>query len=231
MSGVTALKSKSETDWNKCCLYRTEKKGEDLTSPPTHYSCSKDNDGYYMIQMLEILSRINHTWPSMIVLLILLCSSSDEILLLAALFLALSSNNPVLMIFSIVPSQCFFNATTWRSCVVYARKNFQHLNFSKPWKISLINDENLLTVLSGGDVVAQELKHHYSCLTALNNIERVYLLTIENQDDRELSQEREVQMYILSCFQSSWPIYWRQKHKLIVFRLADPVSRNSDLNN
>jgi len=49
MSGVTALKSKSETDWNKCCLCRTEKKGEDLTSPPTHYSCSKDNDGYYMI--------------------------------------------------------------------------------------------------------------------------------------------------------------------------------------
>ena len=24
MSGVTALKSKSETDWNKCCLYRTD---------------------------------------------------------------------------------------------------------------------------------------------------------------------------------------------------------------
>ena len=49
MSGVTALKSKSETDWNKCCLYRTEKKGEDLKSPPTHYSFIKTNDGYYMI--------------------------------------------------------------------------------------------------------------------------------------------------------------------------------------
>jgi hypothetical protein len=49
MSGVTPLKSKSQTDWNKCCFCRTEKKGEDLKSRPTHYSCSKDNDGYYMI--------------------------------------------------------------------------------------------------------------------------------------------------------------------------------------
>jgi len=43
------LKSKSQTDWNKCCLCRTEKKGKDLKSPPTHYSCSKGNDGYYMV--------------------------------------------------------------------------------------------------------------------------------------------------------------------------------------
>jgi hypothetical protein len=49
MSGVTPLKSKSQTDWNKCCLCQTEKKGENLKSPPTHYSCSKGNDGYYMI--------------------------------------------------------------------------------------------------------------------------------------------------------------------------------------
>ena len=49
MSGVTPLKSKSQTDWNKCFLCRTEKKGEDLKYPPTHYSFIKNNDGYYMI--------------------------------------------------------------------------------------------------------------------------------------------------------------------------------------
>ena len=49
MSGVSPLKSKSQTDWNKCFLCRTEKKGEDLKSPPTHYSFIKTNDGYYMI--------------------------------------------------------------------------------------------------------------------------------------------------------------------------------------
>ena len=41
MSGVTPLKSKSQTDWNKCCLCQTEKKGEDLKYPPTHYSCRR----------------------------------------------------------------------------------------------------------------------------------------------------------------------------------------------
>jgi hypothetical protein len=49
MSGVFPLKSKSQTDWNKCFLCRTEKKGEDLKYPPTHYSFIKNNDGYYMI--------------------------------------------------------------------------------------------------------------------------------------------------------------------------------------
>ena len=49
MSGVTPLKSKCQTDWNKCSLCRTEKKGKNLKSPPTHYSCSKANDGNYMI--------------------------------------------------------------------------------------------------------------------------------------------------------------------------------------
>ena len=52
----------------------------------------------------------------------------------------------------------------------------------------MINDGKLPAVLSEGDVVAQELKYHYSCLTALYNKEMAYLLTIENQDDSELSQ-------------------------------------------
>ena len=41
MSDVIPLKSKSQTDWNKCCLCQTEKKGEDLKYPPTHYSCRR----------------------------------------------------------------------------------------------------------------------------------------------------------------------------------------------
>jgi hypothetical protein len=41
-------------------------------------------------------------------------------------------------------------------------------------------------------VVAQELKYHYFCLAALYNKEMAYLLTIENQDDSELSREMEV---------------------------------------
>jgi hypothetical protein len=49
MSVVSPLKSKSQTDWNKCFLCRTEKKCDDLKSPPTHSSFIKNNDGCYTI--------------------------------------------------------------------------------------------------------------------------------------------------------------------------------------
>ena len=77
-------------------------------------------------------------------------------------------------------------------------------------------------------MVAQELNHHYSCLTALYNMERVYLLTIENQDDRELSQEREVYPIVFSELLTYILEAKTSNDKPIVFRLADPVSRNSD---
>ena len=82
-------------------------------------------------------------------------------------------------------------------------------------------DGKILTVLNGGDVVAQ---YHYFCLTALYNKERTYLLTIENQDDSEMSQEREVYplvfyellTYLLGTKTSS--------DNPVVFILADLVS-------
>ena len=61
-----------------------------------------------------------------------------------------------------------------------------------------LNDGKLMALLSGGDVVSQELKYHYFCLTALYNKERAYLLTIENQDDIKLSGEREVYVLVFS---------------------------------
>lgn len=38
-----------------------------------------------------------------------------------------------------------------------------------------LNDGKRLTIFSGGDVVAQELKYHCSCLAALYNRERAHL--------------------------------------------------------
>ena len=58
-----------------------------------------------------------------------------------------------------------------------------------------LNDGKILAVLNVGDVVAQ---YHYFCLTAMYNKERAYLLTIENHDDSELSQEREVYLLVFS---------------------------------
>jgi hypothetical protein len=87
-----------------------------------------------------------------------------------------------------------------------------------------LNDEKLLAVLSGGDVVAQELKYHYSCLTALYNKERAYLLTIENQDDSELSHEREVYPLVFSELLTYILETKTSSDKPVVCCLADLVS-------
>ena len=44
-----------------------------------------------------------------------------------------------------------------------------------------LNDGKLLALLSGGDVVALELKYHSSCLAALYNRERAHIAA-ENQE-------------------------------------------------
>ena len=89
-----------------------------------------------------------------------------------------------------------------------------------------LNDGKLLAVLSGGDVVAQELKYHYSCLTALYHKERAYLLTIENQDqdDSELPQEREVYPLVFSELLTYIVETKTSSNNPVVFRLADLVS-------
>ena len=87
-----------------------------------------------------------------------------------------------------------------------------------------LNDGKPLTVLSGGDVVEQEQKYHYFCKTALYNKERAYLLTIENQDDSELSQEREVYPLVFSELLTCILETKTSSDQAVVFRIADLVS-------
>ena len=53
------------------------------------------------------------------------------------------------------------------------------------------NDVRLLAILSGGDVVEQELKYHSVCLTGLHNQERAHLKTLEHEEGNERSPSRE----------------------------------------
>ena len=87
-----------------------------------------------------------------------------------------------------------------------------------------LNGGKLLAVLCGGDVVVQELKYHYSCLTALFHKERAYLLTIENRDDIELSQEREVYPLVFSELPTYIVEIKTSRDNPVVFHLADLVS-------
>jgi hypothetical protein len=84
-----------------------------------------------------------------------------------------------------------------------------------------LNDGKILAVFNGGDVVAQ---YHYFCLTALYNKERAYLLTIENHDDSELSQEREVYLLVFSGLLTYILGTQTSSDNPVVFLLADLVS-------
>ena len=95
------------------------------------------------------------------------------------------------------------------------------------WLIECVRklyDGKLMAMLSGGDVVAQELKYHYFCLTALYNKERAYLLTIENQDDIKLSREREVYALVFSELFTYILGIKTSSDNPVVFRLTDIVS-------
>jgi hypothetical protein len=70
-------------------------------------------------------------------------------------------------------------------------------------------------------VVAQ---YHYICLTALYNKERAYLPTIENQDDSELSQEKEVYPLVFSELLTYILGTKISSDNPVVFLLADLVS-------
>ena len=52
-----------KTDWSKCCLCQTHNKNEELKSPPIHYSCSNERDGYFMIATNLPLFQIINVLP------------------------------------------------------------------------------------------------------------------------------------------------------------------------
>ena len=54
-----------------------------------------------------------------------------------------------------------------------------------------LNDGKLLAKLTGGDIVAQKLKYHRSCLTALyNNRERAHIATIAKESNDQSSEKK-----------------------------------------
>ena len=60
-----------------------------------------------------------------------------------------------------------------------------------------LNDIRLMTRLSGGDIIAQELKYHCSCLTTLYNRERAHLLSQSNQE-KMATREKEANPIVFS---------------------------------
>ena len=250
MSGVTPMKSRSQTDWNKCCLCQTEKKGEHLKSPPTHYSGSKDDDSYYMIATnIPLLQAINQLelLPIMLDPIRLDEGGGSEetlrrnnakyhqncMLLFNNTKLERARKRAASSTISSDDGKGKVRRTIIEGHMCFqCEKEYPTSEFRQSMTMELdkrlndcalnLNDGKFLDVLSGGDMVAQKLKYH-NFLTALYNKKRTYFLTIENQDDSELSQEREVYPLVFSEF-LIYIVETTSSDDPVVFLLADLVS-------
>ena len=60
-----------------------------------------------------------------------------------------------------------------------------------------LKDDKLLARLTCGDIVAQELKYHSSCLTVLYNRERAHIATIA-KESKDQSREKEIYPLLFS---------------------------------
>ena len=78
-----------------------------------------------------------------------------------------------------------------------------------------------LAKLSGGDVIAQELKYHPSCLTGLYNRERAYLTKVENEKKSQRSLETEVYPLAFSELVTYMAETKASSEGPSIFRLAD----------
>ena len=89
---------------------------------------------------------------------------------------------------------------------------------------TVLNDGKLSAKLSGGDVVALELKYHAGCLTALYNRERAHLNSIK----RNNCEERDEDLFPIAF--SELVIYINERNVAneasdpVIFRLADLAS-------
>jgi hypothetical protein len=208
------------TDWQKCCLCQSEK-GEELKSPPSRYEASEDRDGYVMIaRNVPLFKEINK-------LPILLdprrldegngieetlreknakyhqsCRLMFSNSKLARARQRLSTSAPL----KVVPEKCRRLSIENEVCFLCEIKEpLQDLRQAMTMALDkrlnecarTLNDGKLLARLSGGDVVAQELKYHCQCLTALYNRERAFL-NRRKQEEGQTNREREVYAHVFS---------------------------------
>ena len=187
---MASLSTKFQTDWGKCCLCQTEKKGEGLESPPPG---GVEQDGYSILATnIPLFKAINHLPIKIDPSRLDEADGVEDTLrrnqakyhqscrllfnntkLQRAPKKKASSDSPTdgsrsIRRASLNCQQCF-----------YAKKQEPKSELRKAMTIELdqrlnecalnLNDGKLLVRLTGGDIVAQELKYHRSCLTALYN--------------------------------------------------------------
>ena len=245
MSTNNPLSCTPKTDWRKCCLCQTDTK-EELKSPPTRYECS--SDGYSMIAKNLPQFQAIHQLP-----IRLDPSRLDEgggiedtlrrnsakyhqncrkmfdsyKLERATKRAAEIQNDPgeghsKMRRTSMEVQRCFLCEKIQPKSKLRQAMTMQ-LNERLNECARNLNDGKLLAVLSGGDVVALELKYHYSCLTALYHRERAHIAA-KNKEKVQSSQEKEVFPLVFSELLTYVIETRNSSDGPVSFRLANLVS-------
>lgn len=212
MSANNPLSSGAKTDWGKCCLCQTDTR-EELKSPPTRYECG--SDGYSMLatnipqfQAINLLPikvdpsrlddgggiedtlRRNSAKYHQTCRLMFNNSKLERATKRAAEI----QNSPdetrtKMRRTSMEMEQCFLCEKKEPTSELRQAMTMQ-LNERLNECARNLNDGRILALLSGGDVVALELKYHCSCLTALYNRERAHIAQ-KNKETLKSSQEKD----------------------------------------
>lgn len=249
MANFTLGSSLWQTDWSKCCLCQEDKVDDELISPPTRYAPA--HDGYTMIATNIPLFHALQEMP--IVLDPARLDEGEGIEQTLRKNKAQYHQSCRVMFNNTKlerarkrkaaaqstesgegrskqrrtsregrESECFIcekeePATEMRKAMTMKLNERVHDCARN------LNDGRLLAVLSGGDVVAQELKYHSSCLTGLYNRERDHLRNIEKQKQ---CHDIEPQPYPLAFSELVTYIMETKSNSEgpSIFRLADLVS-------
>ena len=203
MADSNSIFAKSQTDWSKCCLCQKDTTDTDLTSPRTTYAL--EHDGYAMLATNIPLFHEIHAMPLMLDPARLdegggidatLRRNQAKYHVSCRLLFNNTKLDRAKKRQSAGPSSEPENVQAKqrrKSCdvqaCIFCEKIAPESDLRQVMTMQLnqrlhecaqtLNDGKLLTKLSGGDAIAQELKYHCACLITLYNRERSHLRKLE----------------------------------------------------
>ena len=238
-----SISTNSKTDWNKCFLCQSDKKGEDLRSPSPG---SKEKDGYsklatniplfQTINQLPIimdtsrldegdgieatLRRNNAKYHENCRQMFSNCKLERARKRAASAEGSSEESRSKVRRASLQPQQCFLCDEDVASAPDKRAGMTMTLNERLKECAKTLSDGKLLARLSGGDIVAQEFKYHLSCLAALYNKERAHLSAIKKQT-QEQQNEKEIIPLVFSELLAYIVETKASTEGPVVFKLAD----------
>ena len=190
MANANPMLANRKTDWKKCCLCQIDKNNDALVSPPTHHV--PQHDGYTMLVTNVPLFREINQMPMILDPARLdegggieagqvshkLSTNVQQHQISASKRQSDAQSNEIdegLTNRRRTSGDIFCDEISTESGLMTMNLNTVHECGQT------LNDGKLLTKLSGGNAIAQELKYHYVCLSGFYNRERSHLKALEKE--------------------------------------------------